>query len=371
MDTTNCCTTWLLHHSLFLNKERNTWITLYVDDIHLIGLDKPYIEMIKEKLTSHYRIKDLGPSSNYLGLEITQDLENRTLTISQKKYIESVFEAYGMADCSSTPTPMEAGIVLKKAGAEHQSTQKFKTNYQSMLGSNMYTMLQTRPDIAYAIAKLSQFSSDPTEQHYQALKRVLRYLKGTKDLGLTYQKGEQGELASWTDSSWACDLDDAKSTSGYLMQLHGAAVSWCLQKQPTVAKSTCEAEYMGQSDAGSEIVWLRGILTDLGVQPNGPTTLFADNQGAIRLANHPENHRRTKHIAVKYHYTRELVESNTLKLVYKETRDMLVDCLTKPLGRTKFHPVLPRMGLFPTEEIVGGNSKVKEAGLARKQSHNA
>ena len=139
----------------------------------------------------------------------------------------------------------------------------------------------------------------------------------------------------------------------------------------TVAKSTCEAEYMGQSDAGSEIVWLRGILTDLGIQPNGPTTLFADNQGAIRLANNPENHRRTKHIAVKYHYTRELVESDTLKLVYKETRDMLADCLTKPLGRTKFEPVLPRMGLFPIEEIVGGNSRVEEAGLARKQSHNA
>ena len=221
-------------HGLFLNKERNTWITLYVDDIHLIGLDKPYIETIKEELASHYRIKDLGPSSNYLGLEITQDLENRTLTISQKKYIESVFEAYGMADCSSTPTPMEAGIVLKKAGAEHQSTQKFKTNYQSMLGSNMYTMLQTRPDIAYAIAKLSQFSSNPTEQHYQALKRVLRYLKGAKDLGLTYRKGEQGELTGWTNSSWACDLDDAKSTSRHLMQLHGAAVSWCTQKQPTV-----------------------------------------------------------------------------------------------------------------------------------------
>ena len=334
-------------HGLFLNKSRNTWITLYVDDIHLIGPDKPYIKTIKEELASHYRIKDLGPSSNYLGLEITRDLESGILTISQKKYIESVLEAHGMADCKSASTPMEAGIVLGKAGAEHQSTQEFKTNYQSMLGSIMYIMLQTRPDIAYAISKLSQFSSNPTEQHLQALKRVLRYLKGTKDLGLTYQKDEKGELVGWTDSSWACDIDDSRSTSGYLMQLNGAAVSWCSQKQPTVAKSTCEAEYMGQSDAGSEIVWLRGLLKDLGIHPIGPTTLYADNQGAIRLANNPENHRRTKHIAVKYHYTRELVENNTLKLVYKETRDMLADCLTKPLGRTKFEPVLPRMGLFP------------------------
>ena len=202
------------------------------------------------------------------------------------------------------------------------------------------------PGHDYAISKLSQFSSNPTEQHHQALKRVLRYLKGTKGLGLTYRKGEQGELISWTDSSWASDLDDTKSTSGYLVQLNGAAVSWCSQKQLTVAKSTCEAEYVGQSDAGSEIVWLRGLLEDLGVHPIGSTTLFADNQRAIRLASNPENHRRTKHIAVKYHYTRELVENNILKLVYKETRDMLADCLTKPLGRTKFEPVLPRMGLF-------------------------
>ena len=334
-------------HGLFLNKERNTWITLYVDDIHLIGPDKQYIETIKEELASHYRIKDLGPSSNYLGLEITRNRENGTLTISQKKYIGSVLAAHRMTDCSSVSTPMEAGMVLGKAGAEHESMQEFKTNYQSMLGSIMYIMLQTRPDIAYAISKLSQFSSNPTEQHLQALKRVLRYLKGTKGLGLTYQKDEKGELVGWTDSSWACDINDSRSTSGYLLQLNGAAVSWCSQKQPTVAKSTCEAEYMGQSDAGSEIVWLRGLLEDLGIPPTGPTTLYADNQGAIRLANNPENHRRTKHIAVKYHYTRELVENNTLKLVYKETRDMLADCLTKPLGRTKFEPVLPRMGLFP------------------------
>ena len=253
-----------------------------------------------------------------------------------------------MADSSTAYTPMEAGAVLGKAGSEYQATQEFKTNYQSMLGSIMYIMLQTRPDIAYAISKLSQFSSNPTERHFQALKRVLQYLKGTQDLGLTYRKEKKGELLGWTDSSWACDIDDSKSTSGYLVQLNGAAVSWSSQKQPTVAKSTCEAEYMGQSDAGSEIVWLRGLLEDLGVTPNGPTTLYADNQGAIRLANNPENHRRTKHIAVRYHYTRELVENSIVKLVYKETRDMLADCLTKPLGRTKFEPVLPRMGLFST-----------------------
>lgn len=337
-------------HSLFLNKERNMWITLYVNNIHLIDSDKQYIEFIKKQLASHYWIKDLRPSSNYLELEIAQNLNIRTLIISQKKYIDSVLTAHEMVNCSSASTPMKARIVLGKAGAEHQTTQKFKTNYQSMLGSIMYIMLQTWPDIAYAISKLSQFSSNPTEQHLQALKRVLQYLKGTQDLGLTYQKEEKGELIDWTDFSWVCNIDNSKSTFRYLMQLNGAAISWCSQKQLTVAKSICEAEYMGQSDAGSEIVWLRGLLMELRIYSIGPITLYADNQGVIRLANNPENHCHTKHITVKYHYTWELIESNSLKLVYKETWDMLADCLTKPLGRIKFEPVLPRMGLFPIEK---------------------
>ena len=150
-----------------------------MDDIHLVGPDKRYIETIKEELASHYRIKDLGPSSNYLGLEISQNLESGTLTISQEKYISSVLTAHGMADSSITYTSMEARIVLGKARSEYQSTQEFKMNYQSMLGSIIYIMLQTWPDIVYAILKLSQFSSNLTEQHLQALKRVLRYLKGT------------------------------------------------------------------------------------------------------------------------------------------------------------------------------------------------
>ena len=241
-------------HGLFLNKERNTWITLYVNDIHLIEPDKQYIETIKKELASHYWIKNLRLSSNYLELKITRNRENRTLTISQKKYISSVLAAHRMTDCSSVFTFMKAEMVLGKTEAEHESMQEFKMNYQSMLGSIMYIMLQTRPDIAYAISKLSQFSSNLTKQHLQALKRVLRYLKGTKGLGLTYQKNEKRELVGWTDFSWACDINDSRSTSEYLLQLNGAAVSWCSQKQLTVTKFICEAEYMGQSDASSKIV---------------------------------------------------------------------------------------------------------------------
>ena len=278
-------------HGLFINPKKPAYITLYVDDIHLIGPDKEYIDSVKANIASHYKIKDLGPTVSYLGLEISRNRANRTLTISQKTYVESVLEAHGMADCKPALTPMETGIVLQKSDEEYTPSQDFTTRYQSMLSSIIYIMLQTRPDIAYTVSKLSQYSSKPNEKHLQALKQVLRYLSGTKDLGLTFDGKGNGEITGWTDSSWGCDIDNGKSTSGYIFQLYGGSVSWSSQKQVTVAKSTCEAEYMGQSDAASEAVWIRGLLEDLGLFPNRPTTLNADNHGAIRLASNPKNHR--------------------------------------------------------------------------------
>ncbi|SLM41329.1 Reverse transcriptase, RNA-dependent DNA polymerase [Lasallia pustulata] len=260
-------------HGLFLNPKKPAYITIYVDDIHLIGPDKEYIDSVKANIASHYKIKDLGPTVSYLGLEISRNRANRTLTISQKTYVESVLEAHGMADCKPALTPMETGIVLQKSDEEYTPSQDFTTRYQSMLSSIIYIMLQTRPDIAYTVSKLSQYSSKPNEKHLQALKQVLRYLSGMKDLG------------------WGCDIDNGKSTSGYIFQLYGGSVSWSSQKQVTVTKSTCEAKYMGQSDAASEAVWICGLLEDLGLFPNRPTTLNADNHGAIRLASNPKNHR--------------------------------------------------------------------------------
>ncbi|KAA6409398.1 MAG: hypothetical protein FRX48_06951 [Lasallia pustulata] len=269
------------NHGLFINHKKPAYITLYVNDIHLIGPDKEYINLVKANMASHYKIKDLGPTVSYLGLEISRNQANRTLTISQKLYIKSVLEAHGMADCKPALTPMETGIVLQRSDEEYTLSQDFTTRYQSMLGSIIYIMLQTQPDIAYAVSKLSQYSSKPNEKHLQALKLILWYLSGTKDLGLTFNGKGKVEITGWTNSSWGCNIDNGKSISGYIFQLYGGSVSWSSQKQVTVAKSTCKAEYMGQSDAASEAVWICGLLEDLGLFPNRPTTLNADNQGAI------------------------------------------------------------------------------------------
>ena len=201
-----------------------------------------------------------------------------------------------------------------------------------------------RYSIAHAVSKLSQYSARPDNTHWTALKRVLRYLKGTKELGITYASGSL-VLTGWTDSDWAGDLDDSKSTAGYVFLLGGGAISWASKKQPSVALSSTEAEYMAQKTATTEAVWLRGLLQELGLRDEAPTEIWADNQGAIKLASNPEYHRRTKHIRIQYHYTRECVANGEIKFRYVSTKDMAADGLTKSLPEAKFTHFTSLMGL--------------------------
>ena len=198
----------------------------------------------------------------------------------------------------------------------------------------------------FSVSKLSQYSKKPTDQHWKALKQVIRYLAGTKDQGITYGTEKLGlKLSGWTDSNWAGDIDDSRLTSGYLFLLNRAVISWASKKQKSVALSTYEAEYMAQTLAVTEIVWLRGLLDKLDLLPTGPTIVNADNQAAIWLASNPDYHRRSKYIAVKYHYRREKIKDGTVELNYKPTADMLADSLTKALPLLRFQRFMGLLGL--------------------------
>ncbi len=202
--------------------------------------------------------------------------------------------------------------------------------------SLMYAATATRPDISFAVGVLSKFNSKPSEAHLTAAKRVIRYLKGTTDIALRYSKTVDGNLTGYSDADWAGDLDDRHSTTGNLFMMAGGAISWASKKQATVALSTAEAEYVALSAATQEIVWLRRLLTDLKVLPDGPTTLMGDNQGAIAIAKNPVAHARTKHIDIRYHYIREAVQEGMIELCYCPTNEMVADLLTKPLPKGKF-----------------------------------
>jgi len=195
----------------------------------------------------------------------------------------------------------------------------------------------TRPDIAAAVGVLSQYMSKPSKDHWMGVKRVLRYLKGTLNYGLKFSvHGEQTELNGYSDADWAGDVDTRRSTSGYVFQFGNGTISWSSRKQPTVAKSSTEAEYVALSSATKEAIWLRRLMKDLGKLTDASTTIYEDNQGAIELAKNAKYHSRTKHIDICHHFVRERVVSNEIRVIYCRTEDMVADIMTKGLPTPTF-----------------------------------
>ena len=209
-------------------------------------------------------------------------------------------------------------------------------------------MLGTRPDIAFAITALSQFSSNYGVKHWTAVKHVLRYLQGTQDYKLTYVHKKTGSgpvLFGYCDSDWGNDVDDRRSYTGYAFLLSGGAVSWQSKKQPTTALSSVEAEYMAATQATKEAIWWRTFLSELGLDINGSTILLSDSKGSMDLAKNPEHHARTKHIDIRHHFIREQVTRGTVKMVFVGTENMGADVLTKPLAKTRHLSMLQLLGI--------------------------
>ena len=203
-----------------------------------------------------------------------------------------------MKDSNPVSTPVDVGLKLTNATEEEDSVDQ--PLYQSAIGSLMYLSVSTRPDISYAVSSLARFSSKPTRQHWIALKRLLRYLKGTTKYGILFSKEGSSECIGFSDADWAGDVNDRKSTSGYVFLLSGGAVSWSSKKQKCVALSTAEAEYIALSSASQESIWLRQLMTELGNRPETATFIFEDNKSAIAMTNNPTFHGRAKHIDIKF-----------------------------------------------------------------------
>ena len=320
-------------------------ISVYVDDILLAGPDKKEIQAIKDKLRQRFEMTDLGPCTYYLGMTVTRDRANRILRLGQAGYVQKFVTEHGMWESKGTPTPM--GTEKYQAAEEDfVATEASRTAYQSAVGSLMYAMLGTRPDIAFAVSVVSRYASNPNESHWKAVKRIFRYLRGTVDHQLVF-RGDLKPLSGYTDADWAGDQDTRRSTSGYVFDVGSAAISWSSKRQPTVALSTCEAEYIGQTQATKEAVWLRGLLSQL--NPSEPATrtvvIYCDNQGAMALAKNPQFHARTKHIDIQHHYVREQVTAGNVALEYIPTDRQVADGLTKALCKDKFERFRDLIGL--------------------------
>lgn len=334
-------------------------LLLYVDDLLLFGSSPRRIQQIKELLKQQYQMSDLGPAQQFLGLQIQRNRSTHTITLHQQQYIRQVLERFNYLDCFPKQTPLAVGCNLQPSCSSNALPVSNISTYQALIGSLMWIMLSTRPDLAYTVSTLSKFNALPSHEHLAAARHSLRYLKGTQTLGLTYSRTHTDTTTpygpiGYSDSDFAGDRTDRKSTSGYVFTLSGAAISWSSRKQPIVAFSTVEAEYVGASIAAKECIWIRHLYNALMPVPtamrmtdkiNRIQLLYLDNQGAIKLAANPRFHERTKHISIRFHFVRDACEQQRIRIQYLPSGDMIADIMTKPLPPSTHNKHVTAMGL--------------------------
>ena len=340
--------------NIYISSAYTMMILLYVDDLLIISPLSTNIAQVKHSLTQKYRMSDLGSVKQFLGIELKQIQSSgiRYWTISQHRFIATILSRFGISSCHGVATPLDKGKLLVKAAPEFTSTLTSQKEYQTLIGSLMYLMMGTRPDLAYTVSTLSKFSSNPTAEHFCAAKRVLRYLQSTSALSLAFTMHNESPLQGYSDSDWAGDRDDSKSTSGYLFSLCGAAICWKSRKQKLITLSSTEAEYIALMEAAKEASWLRNLFLEICSRLNikkfpaqKSIPVHADNQASIHLAKVPRFHERTKHIGIRYHYVRTAIEAGYINLSYIPTTDNPADILTKALPRTLHERHVSQLGL--------------------------
>lgn len=322
-------------------EESKVIILLYVDDGLILSQNKRAIDGMVKKLSDEFKIT-LGSCDYYVGMEIKRNRDIGSITITQTSYIDKIVEKFGMSDSKAISTPFDVGTILTKSEEELESN----FPYRQACGSLMYAVTVSRPDIAYAVGEISKFMDNPNQSHVNAVRRIFRYLNHTKNLGITYGETDSEELLiGYTDADYARDVVTRRSTTGYVFKIGNGAVTWRSQRQPTVALSTTEAEFMAICDGAKESIWLRQLLRDIGFEQTDAVKLLVDNLSAIRLVQNPEMHHRTKHIDVRLFFVREVYEDNVIDLEHVSSGNQLADVLTKPLASAAFQINVMRLGM--------------------------
>ena len=291
-------------------------IALYVDDILLFSNNSEMLKREKLALAKRFDVEDL-----------------RTLSISQTKYLEGILKKFNMDKCKPVSTPLEAGRKFESLSEDDKPVDA--KLFQMAIGCLTYAASISRSDLAAAVGVLSKFMAKPGKEHWQGIKRILRYVQGTLNYGLVFStEGTDPTLTGYSDADWGGDLRTRRFTTGYVFQIQGST----------------EAEYIALSTACEEGVWSRRLLSDIQIKQNGPSTVFEDNQGAIELLKNPKFHNRTKHIDVSYHYVREQVNLNIISVNYCPTEDMIADVMAKGLSKTVFEKFRNKLGVLEIKD---------------------
>ena len=323
-------------------------ITVWVDDLMLFATSKELMNRMKTDIKSEWECTDLGEPTKIVGIEITR--QGDSITISQQRYIESILRREGMLHANPVATPLDPHIAIEPNPEGNEGSRS--NAYAKVLGELQYLANATRPDIAYAVNRLASYTANPSLQHVGALKRILRYLAGTRTYGITYSASPLKNRGTnlfqgYADAAYN-NVDKRKSTSGYVFTVGGGAITWMSRKQSTTALSTAEAEYVALSEAGREACWLRSLYSELGFPQLAPTIIHGDNEGSIAMVKNPQFHRKSKHIEHKWHWIRDAVENGIVAIESCRDPDQTADVLTKALACPKHKKHTGEMGLAPT-----------------------
>ncbi|CAN1152027.1 Retrovirus-related Pol polyprotein from transposon TNT 1-94, partial [Linum perenne] len=330
-------------HTLFVKHSKSGKLAIlivYVDDIIITGDDTEEIRRLKLTLANEFDLKDLGELKYFLGMEVARSKHG--IALSQRKYVLDLLRETGMLGCKPADTPMESN---KHLNNEDEVAPVNKEGYQRLVGKLIY-LAHTRPDIAFSVSIVSQFMQNPNEEHHGMVMRILRYLKMSPGKGLLFRKHHQRHITVYTDASWAGELTERRSTTGYCTYVWGNLVTWRSKKQTVVARSSAEAEYRAVAHGIQEGVWLRRVLEELKVKNTEPIQMLCDSQAAISIVRNPVQHDRMKHVEIDRHFITQHVTEGVVKLDYVASRNQTADVLTKALARDLFDQLVFKLGMF-------------------------
>lgn len=328
---------------LRVNESGRVLAAVYVDDGLVAGESAEAVAEVMAMLSEFWDVRDLGEPDDFLGIHITRDVARGTLKIDQAAYAARLVEMFEADQWVPASLPMRARLVLRKAQPDDPLAAA--SDYRSLVGGLMYLANGTRPDISHAVGQLARHMQQPTAFHWEVAMQVLRYVAGTVTRGLCYRRDGDTALLGYVDSNWAACLDTRRSVTGVVFKLGGAAVLWHSRTQPTVAGSTCQAEYMAYSEGARDALWLRHLLPDLGYPVVGPVQLRGDNDAALALLRNDQLTARSRHYDVIHHFARERVQAGELEFKYCRSKDNLADCLTKAATRPELEVAVQGFGM--------------------------
>ncbi|KAK2437932.1 putative mitochondrial protein [Trifolium repens] len=331
--------------TLFVKQEKGKFIIvqIYVDDIVFGGMSNAMVQHFVQQMQSEFEMSLVGELTYFLGLQIKQ--MDDTIFISQSKYARNIIKKFGMDNATHKRTPAPTHLKLTK---DEKGISVDQSLYRSMIGSLLY-LTASRPDITYAVGVCARYQADPKVSHLTQVKRILKYVNGTSDYGIMYSHCENSTLYGYCDADWAGSADDRKSTSGGCFFLGTNLISWFSKKQNCVALSTAEAEYVAAGSSCSQLVWMKQMLKEYDVEQDA-LTLYCDNMSAINISKNPVQHSKTKHIDIRHHYIRDLVESKIVVLEHVGTKEQIADIFTKALDAVQFEKLRGKLGICLHEE---------------------